>query len=257
MNAPGIRTLFLCCLFALSFVARAEEGEEAPAQVPAPPAAEDTLAPENLYEGPPISGKKIEGVDASGNAQDMKVRVLRHVIERMRRIEERLKASDKLIAELNDRTKLLLLHQPVKPENVFYIRGNLSLIFPRRSTFSISTDTGIGMHVGFGRYFGTKHVIDVGFDWDFYPAVSMQYRYLFHIKVPSIFIGPMLGIKMKIASGPLDNFITDPTVPKSTYYMAGLHVGFPVINAVITGDAMAIFNSQFSIAFMAGLQFML
>ncbi len=259
------RRLFICSallaqLFCVYAFGEDEEdklkGRELyPTEETAPP-PEEGIAPDSLYDGPVIRGRKqTEAIESQ--AQDMKVRVLKHLIERMRKIEERLRASDKVITDLNDRTTMLLLHQPVKLEDKFYVRANVSLIFPRRATFPVTTDTGLGMHVGGGRYFGTKHVVDLGFDWDFYPAVALTYRYLFEVKIPRLSLGPILGIKLKIANGPLDNFILDPTAPKSTYYVGGLHIAFPIVNAVITSDILAVFNSQLSIQMMGGLQFIL
>jgi hypothetical protein len=142
--------------------------------------------------------------------------------------------------------------------NETYAKMGLSLLLPRRRTFSFNTDTGLGLFIGMGQYFGRNHVADLSLDWDIYPSLTVRYRYEFHQASPAITYGPVIGYKIKAASmKPLDNFIEDADSLKTSFFLLGMIVGIPMNRALVTMEFLFLTNQQSFLVMNTGIHLFL
>lgn len=178
--------------------------------------------------------------------------------ERVRTLEDAVDKLDLQLGLLNERSNVIAGRTLVSYLDTTYLQTGLHLLFPRGSSFSYSTDTGLGVFAGVGHYFGRNHVVDLSFDWDLYPAATIQYRYEWRNKNQTINFGPILGAKFKLASQrPLDSYIDAREDLKSIYGIAGVGAGLPIGFSVVQTEILAFFNRQLFIVASLGLHFFL
>lgn len=155
---------------------------------------------------------------------------------------------DRLDAEfdiLREQSRLTIQRTNIGFRNQLYLRLGTAIVIPRPRTFNFQTDTGIGVFLGIGKYFGKQHVLELSLDWDLYPAATFRYHYQFQSSLPAFVWGPMLGIKSKIASmSPPDNFLADPGAVKSTFWCVGGLVGFPIARSIVSIEFLYLTNQQ-------------
>jgi hypothetical protein len=129
--------------------------------------------------------------------------------------------------------------------NSFFFKTGFELLVPRQRSLPTAADTGLGLFIGVGQYFGENHVAEFGAEWDFYPSLSLRYRYELHFNSPGVAVGPEIGYKVKVASvNPWDNFIDDPSQIKNSFFFAGLLLGFPLNGALGTIELLYLVNQQ-------------
>lgn len=178
--------------------------------------------------------------------------------ERLRALEEAVEKLDVRLGLLNERSNIIAGRTQISYLDATYVKTGFHALFPRGSTFSFPTDTGLGVFAGVGHYFGRNHAVDVSLDWDLYPAVTLQYRYEWRNKDQTINIGPIVGVKTKLATQrPLDNYLDARENLKSIYGVAGVGAGFPVGLSLVQTEILAYFNRQLFIVGSLGLHFFL
>lgn len=170
-------------------------------------------------------------------------------------------AVDKINAEIDvikTQSKMVVQKAYVGFLNETYAKVGLSLLLPRRRTFAFNTDTGLGLFIGMGQYFGRNHVADLSLDWDIYPSLTVRYRYEFHQAAPAITFGPVIGYKIKAASmKPLDNFIEDSDGLKSSFFLMGIMAGIPMNRALLTMEFLFLTNQQSFLVMNTGIHLFL
>lgn len=177
---------------------------------------------------------------------------------RVRNLEEAIEKLDVRLGLLSERSNLIAGRTLISYLDATYLQTGLHLIFPRGSTFSYSTDTGLGLYAGIGHYFGRNHALDINLDWDFYPAATLQYRYELRNQNQTINFGPIIGAKIKLANQrPLDNYLDSREGLKSVYGVVGVAAGLPVGLSVVQTQILALFNHQLFIIASLGLNFFL
>lgn len=180
------------------------------------------------------------------------------VEQRIRSLEEAVEKLDLRLGVLSEKSNLIAGRTVISYLDAVYLRTGLNLLFPRRSTFSFPTDTGLGMYVGAGKYFGRNHVLDGGLDWDFYPAVSLRYRYEWRNQQGTVNVGPVAGLKVRLAQQrPLDNYLDSREELKAVYGVVGISAGFPLGLSVLQSEVLAFFNQQLFVVASMGLHFFL
>lgn len=178
------------------------------------------------------------------------------VAERVNALEEKVDRLEDELEIMKAQSRLLIKHTTLSYLNAFYAKAGLSIVLPRETSFGFNTDTGLGAHLGLGKYFGRIHAFELMLDWDFYPSVTFRYRIEYHNTSPTLTIAPVIGIKQKIASiRPFDNFLAQPDAVKSTFGVAGLYLGVPLARSVLSMEMNALFNGQFTLTMTAGLAF--
>lgn len=178
--------------------------------------------------------------------------------QRLKALEEAVEKLDVKLGLLSEKSNVIAGRTVISYLDAFYIRTGLNLLFPRGSTFSFPTDTGLGVHFGAGKYWGRHHVVDAGFDWDLYPALSVRYRYEWRNNQATVNLGPVIGFKARIArQRPLDNYLDSREELKPIYGVAGLSAGFPLGLSVMQTEVLAFFNHQLFIVASLGLHFFL
>jgi len=180
------------------------------------------------------------------------------VEKRIKRLEEEVEKLDLKIGLLTERSNLLAERTQISFLNASYIKTGLTLLFPRGANFSYSTDTGLGVFVGGGHYFGRNHVLDGSFDWDLYPALTLRYRYEWRNKNETLNIGPVIGLKAKLSDQkPLDKYLDPREELKSIYGVVGIGAGFPLGLSLVQTEILAFFNQQLFINASLGIHFFL
>lgn len=192
------------------------------------------------------------------NARTPRRRLASDLDQRLSKIEQSIDRMEGELEILKAQSRLVIRRTTVSYLNAWYLKGNLSILLPRRSSFTGTTDTGIGAHIGLGKYLGRNHVLDLTLDWDLYPAVTFRYRIEMHNSQPAVSVGPVIGVKQRILNkGPFDNFFGDPSEVKPTFFLVGGFIGIPMSKAVLTAELAGLINSQFIITATAGVHFFL
>lgn len=178
---------------------------------------------------------------------------------RVTELEEGLARLEAEVAILKTQNTMVIQRTQISYLNAAYLTVGMSLLLPRRPTFAVSTDSGIGASVAFGRYFGTHHVFEAGLDWDFYLAADLQYRYEFHTAISRMTWGPVLGYRTKLASlSPFDHFISNADDVRHSLYYIGAILGFPVGgNSLLRAELLYLRNVQQVITANVGVHFFL
>lgn len=165
-----------------------------------------------------------------------------------KRLEDVEESVEKIQAELElmrSQAKMVISQTQLGFTNRLYGRAGLGLILPRRWSASQNSDSGLGLNLGVGQYFGKHNVGDIAFEWDLYPSLTVRYRFEFHPENPRFTIGPVIGYKIRIASsGPWDNFLSNSDLLKSSYLLFGGMFGFPLANALLTVELIYLYNDQ-------------
>lgn len=191
---------------------------------------------------------KVQGVAVA--TEDLKVQ-LKALQDSVNRLESDVK-------ELKNQNGILMKRTAMSFHNQTYGRGGFSLNLPRERTFPFASDTGLGLFVGIGQYFGNNHVAEFTFEWDFYPSLVLRYRYEFHYDSPALTFGPVVGYKVKAASvRPIDNFLEKPEEVKSSFFLIGAMIGFPLTRGLITLELTYLVNQQSFLAANTGITFFL
>lgn len=178
--------------------------------------------------------------------------------KRIKTLEEEVEKLDVKIGILSERSNLLAERTQISFLNANYLRTGMTLIFPRGSTFSFPTDTGLGVFVGGGHYFGRSHVVDGSFDWDLYPALTLRYRYEWRNTNATLNMGPIIGVKAKLSNQkPLDKYLDSREELKAIYGVVGLGAGFPLGLSLVQTEILAFFNQQLFINASLGIHFFL
>lgn len=178
------------------------------------------------------------------------------VADRVSGLEDRVEKLEDELEIIKAQSRLLIKHTTLSQMDAFYLKAALSILVPRESSFGFHTDTGLGAHLGAGKYLGRIHVLELTADWDFYPALSFRYRIEYHNTNPSLTLAPVIGIKQKIASiRPFDNFLADPSAVKGTFAIVGLLLGVPLGKSVLAMETDALFNGQFTLTMTVGINF--
>jgi hypothetical protein len=130
--------------------------------------------------------------------------------------------------------------------NQTFVRGGFSLIFPRDLTLGGNVvDDGLGAYIGVGQYLGKNHILELTFDYDLYPSLTMRYRFEIHPRTPPIAISPIIGYKIKVASlPPADPFITRPDDIKSSFAVFGINLGLPIAGSIFNIEFIYLLNNQ-------------
>lgn len=180
------------------------------------------------------------GLDASKGKASLD---LTEVYERIEAIQSQL---DKLGAEINRLAQSVPNSNSfARYTNSFFFKAGLELLVPRQRSLPFAADTGLGFFIGVGQYFGEHHVAEFGAEWDFYPSLSLRYRYEMHFNSPGVAVGPVIGYKVKVASvNPWDNFVDDPSEIKNSFFFAGLLIGFPLNGALAAIELLYMVNQQ-------------
>jgi len=176
--------------------------------------------------------------------------------KRVRLLEENVEKLEVQVGMLTERSNLIAGRTLISFLDAWYLRTGLLLLFPKASTFKLRTDTGLGIYMGGGKYFGRNHVVDGGLDWDVFPSLTVRYRYEWRNKNQTLNLGPIVGLKTRIArQNPLDNFFDPSEQLNSVYGIAGIGAGFPVGLSIVQTEVLAYFNKQFFIVASLGLNF--
>ncbi|MEZ4751688.1 MAG: hypothetical protein R3B54_14000 [Bdellovibrionota bacterium] len=180
------------------------------------------------------------------------------VEQRLAKIEDTLERMEGEMEILKTQSRLVIRRTTVSFLNAWYLKGNLSILVPRSSGFTSTTDTGLGAHIGIGKYFGRNHVFDLSIDWDLYPAATLRYRLEFHNNAPTISLAPVIGVKQKLLNvRPFDNFIGNPNEVKPTFFVVGAYLGVPMSKSVLSAEFNALINGQIILTVTAGVHFFL
>ncbi len=159
---------------------------------------------------------------------------------------------------LQEQYRLLVQKTTLGFLNQSYLRAGVSLISPRLRGSGITADSGVGGALGAGQYFGRNHVVDLGFEWDIYPSLSLRYRFEFHNESPAITIGPVVGVKVRaVQAGPIDGSIDKPQLLRGTFAMTGIMLGFPLGHTLITFELLYLFPYQSVLIANLGAHFFL
>lgn len=176
--------------------------------------------------------------------------------KRVRALEESIEKLEIQIGMLNERSNLIAGRTLISFLDSWYLRTGLLLLFPKSSTFNLRTDTGLGIFMGAGKYLGRNHVVDGAVDWDIYPSATVRYRYEWRNKNQTLNLGPIIGVKTRIArQNPLDNFFDPSENLKSIYGIVGLGAGFPVGLTIVQTEVLGYFNRQFFVVASLGIHF--
>ncbi|NBX93370.1 MAG: hypothetical protein EBQ85_09095 [Proteobacteria bacterium] len=176
--------------------------------------------------------------------------------ENIKKLESRIEQLETKVDLLSERSNLLAERTLIAFLNASYLKTGFNILFPRGSTFSFPTDTGLGVFVGGGHYFGRNHVVDGSFDWDLYPSLTLRYRYEWRNDNATLNLGPIVGVKIKLANQkPLDNFLDNRESLQSFYGVVGLGAGFPLGLSVVHSELLALFNQQLVIVASLGIHF--
>lgn len=158
---------------------------------------------------------------------------------------EKLEEMQAELDVLKEQYHMLLKNTSIGFLNQFYLRTGITLISPRLRGTGINADSGVGGFLGAGQYFGRNHVVDLAFEYDIYPSVSLRYRYEFHNENPPITIGPVAGIKVRaVDSGPIDDSIDKPGLLRGTFGMLGVILGFPLGRVLFSVELIYLFPKQ-------------
>lgn len=159
---------------------------------------------------------------------------------------------------IKTQSRMLIQKSRINYINATYIKLGMELLFPRQQSFPFNTDSGLGAFVGIGQHFGESHVAELTLDWDFYPSMTLWYRYEFHLDTPTFTLAPVIGYKLKIAPNlPFDNFASNPEQVVNSFLMIGGLLGIPMNHSLITLQIIYATNSQSVIFVNAGFQFYL
>lgn len=178
--------------------------------------------------------------------------------ERVKKIEADLEKLDFKVGLLEEKSQVIAGRTQIAYTNAWYFRTGLNLLFPRGSTFTYATDTGLGVFVGAGKYLERNFVFDSTFDWNLYPALSVRFRYEWKNEKQTLNMGPILGMKLRLSKQrPLDNFIDSREELRGILLQGGLGAGFPLGLSVVQTEILAEFNRQFFVVASLGLHFFL
>jgi hypothetical protein len=140
--------------------------------------------------------------------------------------------------------------------NQTYIKTGFTMIYPRDLTLNFATDDGLGAYVGVGQYIGRNHVIELSFDYDIYPALTIRYRFEIHPTSPPIAISPIIGYKIKLLNlAPLDDYLQKPDAVNSSFGVFGLGLGLPIAGSIFNVEFVYLLNSQAFLLMNLGIQF--
>lgn len=181
-----------------------------------------------------------------------------NVDERLNRIEESIEKLDARVAILSERSQLMIQRTTLGYLNKTYFKAGLSLLFPRARTFQYTTDTGLGVFLGAGRYFGRNHVVDASLDWDLYPGASLRYRYEWRGINSNVTFGPIIGLKARLFDAkPLDKFLDANEDLQTVFGIAGIAIAVPTGLSVIHTEVTAFVNRQVVITASIGVHLFL
>jgi len=133
-----------------------------------------------------------------------------------------------------------------------YLKPGLSIMIPKAKAFSGKTQTGVGIHMGIGKYFGRVNAIEANLSLDTQLAASVIYR--FEWKVRGLIVGPVLGVRQKLASLSLIE-VSDET--KSTYAIFGMQSTIPMENFALAAQMTLLWNDHSILAGTLGLHYFL
>lgn len=170
---------------------------------------------------------------------------LRELESKYAALQESLDRLDAELDILREQSRLTIQRTNIGFRNQLYLRLGTAIVSPRPRTFNFPTDTGIGVFLGFGKYFGKQHVLELSLDWELYLATTFRYHYQFQSSFPVFVWGPVLGIKTKIANvSPPDNFLADPGAVKSAFWCVGGLLGFPIARSLVSFEFLYLANRQ-------------
>jgi hypothetical protein len=160
---------------------------------------------------------------------------------------------------LKTQNRMVIKRTQLSYRDAAYLMIGLSLLLPRKATFPIGTDSGLGAQAGVGRYLGQNHVIEASFAWDAYLAFDLQYRFEFHTGESRLSWGPVVGYRTKLYElPPFDKFLSDADQVRSTFYYVGGILGFPVGGAsLLRAELLYMHNVQQIITASLGVHFFL
>lgn len=141
--------------------------------------------------------------------------------------------------------------------NRYFVRSGFSLILPRESDYSFSTDSGIGFIAGVGRYFGTRHTVTMNLVWDFYLAAALRYQYILLRSPLGLEGGPILGGRMRVVEmEPFDNFVASPSLVDTSFYEVGFALSTVMGGAArLQAEAVYFISSQKALSVAITLSF--
>jgi len=178
--------------------------------------------------------------------------------ERVKKLEEDLEKLDLKVGLLEEKSQIIASRTQISYSNAWYLRTGLNLLFPRSSTFTYSTDTGLGLFVGGGKYLNKNLVLDSSFDWNLYPALSLRVRYEWRNEKQTLNLGPVFGMKVRLAKQrPLDNFIDSKEELQGFMALGGVGAGFPLGLSIVQTEILAELNKQLVISASLGIHFFL
>lgn len=178
--------------------------------------------------------------------------------EQITNLEERLTDVEKKIEVLGERENLLVARTMGIYKGSYYVRTGATVLFPRSSTFSKKTDTGLGVLVGIGKYVEEQHVAEAGINWELYPALALRYRFEWRNKSNTLNLGPILGFQVRLLDrDPLDKYLDPNEELKSVYGIIGIAAGHPIGLSILQTEVLAYFNQQFIVVGSVALHYVL
>jgi len=175
---------------------------------------------------------------------------------RLSTLEKSVQELDSEIEVIKAQSKMMIQRTSLGFLNQTYLKGGFSLLLPRSRTFDFNTDTGLGLFAGIGQYFGRNHVIDLSFEWDIYPSLSVRYRYEIHRESPALSFGPVVGYKVRaVDARPLDNFLARPEEVSTSFFILGGIASFHMNRSVVFLELVYLFNRQAFLTANAGVHF--
>lgn len=177
---------------------------------------------------------------------------------RLKKIEDSFSDLNKKLDVLGERANMLAARTMGNYKGATYVRLGMTVLFPRASTFNLKTDTGLGVFAGVGKYFEEQHLGEAGINWDFYPALTVRYRFEWRNKSNTLNLGPILGVQLKLLNrDPLDKYLDPAEELKSIYGVIGIAAGHPIGLSLLQTELLAYFNQQFVIVGSVGLHYVL
>ena len=176
--------------------------------------------------------------------------------ERVRHTEGLLEKMEAEMDVLREQSKLVIQRTQLGFLDQFYARVGMTLINPRIRTLSFRADPGVGALAGIGHYIGRNHVIELSFNWDLYPALTLCYRLEFHNATPPITWGPVIGYKTKAFDAqPFDNFMDSPDQVLNSFFVFGGIIGFPMGRALLSVELLYLTHRQSFFFTIVGIHF--
>ena len=115
-------------------------------------------------------------------------------------------------------------------KNSFFMSFSGTILRPIRRQFTFTSDTGLGVGMGIGKYLGENNSIELQVDHDLYLSGTLKYRLEYFPKRPRMSLGIVLGYKRElVALSRLDQFIANNEVLAKGYLIYGLTIQLPMV----------------------------